>query len=45
MRPLTFVQPQSLADALAVLAQPAGELEDTRCIAGGTNLIDLMKPT
>ncbi|KQV87130.1 FAD-binding molybdopterin dehydrogenase [Massilia sp. Root351] len=53
MRPLTFIQPRDVAAAIAQLS-PSGSpppaavvdaagLEERRCIAGGTNLIDLMK--
>lgn len=43
MNPFTYVRPQETADALAQLAPQAEG--PARCIAGGTNLIDLMKET
>ena len=54
MRPLTFIQPRDVAAAISNIA-PSGSAppgvsaadadgrEGSRCIAGGTNLIDLMK--
>ncbi len=43
MNPFTYVRPQTTAEALSLLS--AHEDGATRCIAGGTNLIDLMKET
>lgn len=42
MNPFTYTRPTATGDALALLAQ-ADDGSTTRCIAGGTNLIDLMK--
>ena len=38
MQPFEYVRAASLEDAIGALADPA-----TRCLAGGTNLVDLMK--
>ena len=38
MREFDYVRARRIEDALAALADP-----DTRCLAGGTNLLDLMK--
>src|SRR5436190_16464124 len=38
MQPFTYLRAESIEDALAAIRDPA-----TRCLAGGTNLVDLMK--
>src|SRR5215471_7253767 len=38
MQPFEYVRARSVDDAVAAIADPS-----TRCLAGGTNLVDLMK--